>query len=79
MAQKLFDDGFFTEENGYGKPGVQEPDLFWYILLRHMRMANSDAFSGANTTAQNLAKNFIIIVFLSQIFRMWQCSFQMQM
>ena len=26
-----------------------------------------------------LRKNFIIIVFLSQIFRMWQCLFQMRM
>lgn len=49
------DDGFFTEENGYGNLSAGARFILVHLAASYAN-GSSDAFSGANTTAQNLAK-----------------------
>ena len=49
------DDGFFTEENGYGNLSAGARFILVHLAASYAN-GSSDAFSGANATAQNLAK-----------------------
>ena len=49
------DDGFFTEENGYGNLSAGARFILVHLAASYAN-GSGDAFSGANSTAQNLAK-----------------------
>ena len=49
------DDGFFTEENGYGNLSAGARFILVHLAASYAN-SSGDAFSGANSTAQNLAK-----------------------
>ena len=49
------DDGFFTEENGYGNLSAGAKFILVHLAASYAN-GSGDAFSGANSTAQNLAK-----------------------
>ena len=49
------DDGFFTEENGYGNLSAGARFILVHLAASYAN-CSGDAFSGANSTAQNLAK-----------------------
>lgn len=48
------DDGFFTEENGYGNLSAGARFILVHLAASYAN-GSGDAFSGANSTAQNLA------------------------
>ena len=48
------DDGFFTEENGYGNLSTGARFILVHLAASYAN-GSGDAFSGANSTAQNLA------------------------
>ena len=49
------DEGFFTEENGYGNLSAGARFILVHLAASYAN-GSGDAFSGANSTAQNLAK-----------------------
>ena len=53
------DDGFFTEENGYGNLSAGARFILVHLAASYAN-GSGDAFSGANSTAQNLALPKII-------------------
>ena len=54
------DDGFFTEENGYGNLSAGARFILVHLAASYAN-GSGDAFSGANSTAQNLAMKLYVI------------------
>lgn len=78
MAQKPLAMMDFTEENGYGNLSAGARFILVHLAASYAN-GSSDAFSGANTTAQNLAKKLYNYCISQPDIPDVAMSFQMQM
>lgn len=69
------DEGFFTEENGYGNLSAGARFILVHLAASYAN-GSGDAFQVQTALHRILQRNFIIIAFLNRIFHQWQCLFR---